>query len=324
MKLKQLRVFFVLAASLLLAQTKAAAQAAHEETVSIDTTGGKVVGSLMLPASPGRVPVALIIAGSGPTDRDGNNRIAGTNNSLKMLAQALAAAGYASLRYDKRGVGASLAAAPTEADLRFDSYVADAVAWSAMLARDARFSSVVVIGHSEGSLIGMIAAEKTKVSGFVSIAGSAQRLSSTLRQQLAGNLTPALAAENERILTSLEHGELSGQVPAALNALYRPSVQPYLISAFQHVPAKRIVMLRVPVLIVQGTTDLQVTVAEAEALKKARPQATLAIIPGMNHVLKLAAGDRTQQARSYADPALPIAPQLIAAITSFLRSVPVR
>lgn len=292
---------------------------AREEPTTLDTPTGKLAGTLLLPATGAKVPVALIIAGSGATDRDGNTAgTKGPNNSLKMLAAALADAGIASLRYDKRGVAASMAAAPPEADLRFDMYVDDATAWAAKLKSDQRFSSVLVIGHSEGSLIGMLAAQRAGAAAYVSISGAAQSVSDILRKQLAGKLPPELAAENERILKSLERGELAGAVPPALTAFYRPSVQPYLISWLKYVPAERIGALKMPVLIVQGTTDIQVGVEQAQALQAARPGAQLAIVPGMNHVLKLVPAGLDQQIPSYTDPTLPLAPQLVAAIVKFV------
>ena len=111
-------------------------------------------------------------------------------------------------------------------------------------------------------------------------------------------------------------------MPPALAALYRPSVQPYLISWMKYVPAERIVALRVPVLVVQGTTDIQVGVDEAQALAKAKPDAALAIIPGMNHVLKEVPDDPQRQMASYGDPSLPLHPKLAPAIVAFLRGVP--
>jgi len=303
----------------------AAAAAVREEPVTLDTPTGKLAGTLQLPAAGSKVPVALIIAGSGPTDRDGNTVGAkGPNNSLKMLAAALADAGIATLRYDKRGVAASAPAAPPEADLRFDMYVDDAAAWAEKLKADRRFSSVVVIGHSEGSLIGMLAAQRTGAAAFVSISGAAQSAADILRKQFAGKLPPELAAESERILSSMERGEPAGAVPPALAAFYRPSVQPYIVSWLKYVPANRIAALKMPVLIVQGTTDLQVGVEQAQALQAARPGAELAIIPGMNHVLKLVPADMNQQLASYTDPALPIAPQLVAAIVKFVHEAPAR
>jgi pimeloyl-ACP methyl ester carboxylesterase len=304
--------------------THAAAQV-REEAVTLTTAGGQLAGTLALPVSSAKVPVALIIAGSGPTDRDGNSALApGHNDSLRMLATALAGNGIASLRYDKRGIGASAAAMTVESALRFDTYVDDAAAWTAKLKADPRFSAVIVIGHSEGSLIGMLAAQRANASAFVSISGIAQSASAILRKQLAGKLPPDLALENERILASLEHGELPGSVPAPLAGLYRPSVQPYLVSWIKYVPADRIAALRMPVLIAQGTTDIQVGVDEAQALKTARPDAVLAIVPGMNHVLKLVPADKQQQDASYGDPTLPLAPQLVGAIVDFVHTQPDR
>lgn len=318
MKLEHLKRFAV---AVLFGYAAVAAAAQKEEVVTLDTPTGKLTGTLTVPAADGKVPLALIIAGSGPTDRDGNNTISGRSDNLKMLAQALADAGVASLRYDKRGIGASAAARPKEeADLRFDMYVDDAVAWLDKLRADARFGQQVVIGHSEGSFIGMLASQRTRPAAYISLSGIADAASVVLRKQTAGKLPPDLAAANERILSSLEQGKLANDVPAPLAMLYRPSVQPYLISWFKYVPAQTIGTLKMPVLIVQGDNDLQVGVDQAQGLKAAKPDATLAIIPGMNHVLKIVPADPQQNLASYANPSLPLAPQLVTSVDEFLRA----
>lgn len=300
----------------------AAAQAAPaaEQALVLETAGGAVHGSLHPAVAEGRTPVVLIVAGSGPTDRDGNSAvIAGRNDSLRLLAEGLAAAGFSSVRYDKRGIAASKSAAPDKAALRFDTYVEDAAAWIARLKSDPRFGPVAVIGHSEGALVGMLAAQRAGASAYVSLAGVADAPGAVLRRQLAGRLPPPLAADNERILASLEQGKPAAGVPAALMTLYRPSLQPYMISWMHYVPAARIGALSIPVLIVQGTTDIQVGVDQARALKAARPDASLVLIEGMNHVLKEVPPDRDRQLASYANPALPLHPQLVPAIAGFLR-----
>jgi pimeloyl-ACP methyl ester carboxylesterase len=303
------------------AAAQAMAAPAGEQAMTLETANGAVHGSLRLPAGEGKAPAVLIVAGSGPTDRDGNSAmLPGRNDSLKMLADALAQAGIASLRYDKRGIGASKAAMPDEAQLRFDTYVEDAAAWIAKLQVDPRFTSVAVIGHSEGALIGMLAAERAGAAAYVSLAGVAESPGAVLRKQLAGKLPPPLAADNERILASLEQGKPVAELPPALMALYRPSVQPYMLSWMKYVPAARIAALHMPVLIVQGTTDIQVGVEQAQALKAARPDAQLALIPGMNHVLKAVAADAPNPVASYGDPALPLHPQLAPVIVGFLRT----
>jgi pimeloyl-ACP methyl ester carboxylesterase len=215
-----------------------------------------------------------------------------------------------------------------EADLRFDMYVDDAIAWIAKLRSDPRFSTITVIGHSEGSLIGMIAASRSKADAYVSMAVVAKPAGQILRDQLRPQIgsVDALWQQNESILTSLEAGKPVDPLPSplatvpGLASLYRLSVQPYLISWFKYTPSAEIVKLSTPELILQGTTDVQVGTAEAQALKAAKPAATLVLVDGMNHVLKHVV-DPAQQAASYSNPALPIVPEVPNAIAAFIRTV---
>jgi hypothetical protein len=288
---------------------------------TLKTPMGTLQGSLLLPkgataAKP--VPVVLIIAGSGPTDRDGNNSvIPGKNDSLKMLAEGLAAKGIASLRYDKRGIAGSQGVGPGENDLRFDMYVDDAAAWAAKLKADKRFSRVFIAGHSEGSLIGAIAAQRGKADGYVSIAGLGRPADVVIRMQLMGQLSPDLRGFSDKALSSLKAGKTVDDVPPALAVLYRPSVQGYLISWFHYEPVEEIKKLTIPVLVVQGTTDIQVTVDDARALAAAKSGSKLELIEGMNHVMKLVS-DPGRQVASYGDPSLPVAPHLVDVIAGFV------
>ncbi len=294
-----------------------AAPAAGDAPYDLETPTGVLRGSLRLPETPGPHPVALIVAGSGPTDRDGNQpRL--LNDSLKQLAAGLAAEGIASVRYDKRGIAASRAAAPAEKDLRFDHYVADAAAWIERLRADKRFRRVAIVGHSEGAAIAALAAERSRVEAFVSIAGLASRGSDVLRVQLKPKLPPELYAKAERLIAALEKGEDPGAVPEELATIFRPSVQPYLASWFRVVPAEAYARLEAPILIVQGEADIQVSVAEARALKAAAPRATLEIVPRMSHVLKAVTGDPASQMRGYTEPAVPILPALAPRIAGFI------
>jgi len=306
------------------AAADAAASGIIELPVSLASSGGGIQGSLLLPRSTARLPVVLLVAGSGPTDRDGNSRGgAGRSDSLKLLASALAEAGFASVRYDKRGIAASAGAMTREADLRFETYVQDAAAWAAQLGADPRFSGVAIVGHSEGSLIGMLAARQAKVASFVSIAGPGTSASKLLRVQLAGKLPPELAERNEQILRALEAGTQVDDVPQALAALYRPGVQPYLVSWFKYTPSAEIGKLTCAVAIFQGDTDIQISVSEAELLARGKPDAELHVIKGMNHVLKMVPTDRATQIASYGDPSLPVSPELIDSLVNYLqRSMP--
>lgn len=277
-------------------------------------------GSLLLPGGAAKPLVALIISGSGPTDRDGNSLgLPGKNNSLKLLAEGLAREGIASLRYDKRGVAASAKALSAESNLRFDHYADDAAAWIELLRKDSRFGGVAVIGHSEGAALGLLAAQRGGVAAYVSLAGIGRDAATVLREQLKGKLPPDLAERSEQILQSLQRGETVADTPPMLAALYRRSVQPYLISWFKVDPSREIARLKMPVMVIQGTTDVQVSMADAELLVAAKPEAKLLRVEGMNHVLKAVSGSGAQQVPSYSDPALPLAPGLVEGLAAFLK-----
>ncbi len=288
--------------------------------ISLETESGRLFGTLE-GAPEKNSHVVLIHPGSGPTDRDGNSPvIPGANNSLKYIADHLSKKGIASLRIDKRGIAASQAAGMKEVDLRFENYVEDCAAWAAELKKRG-FSKVVILGHSEGSLIGMIAVMKSGAAGFISVAGPARPANEILEEQLAGKLTPQLKKQSDDVLSSLTKGEMNDEVPAALNSLYRPSVQPYLISWFAYDPSAEIAKVDVPVLILQGTSDVQVPESAALALKKNAKDATVVIVEGMNHVLKEAEMDNASQMKAYSDPELPVCQELLDAAVKFVQGL---
>jgi len=295
---------------------------AAEHPVSLDVGGGTLYGTELLPdgvPAGARVPVVVLHAGSGPTDRDGNSKLLpGPNDSLRMLAEGLARHGIASVRYDKRAIGSSALPVWKEENLRFDDYIGDAVAWLRKLRADGRFSKVVMAGHSEGAQIAEEACALGGADGCVLIAGAGHPLDEILREQLREQLPPPLMMESDRILASLKAGKPVDRVPPPLMSLYHASVQPYLISVFQHDPRTAIAALKMPVLIVQGTSDIQVKEDEAKTLAAAAPGARLVIVDGMNHVLKMVGTDDALQQKSYASPDLPVAPQLIDAVSSFV------
>ena len=302
-------------AALLLAATSLSA-----EEVTLQTMKGALYGTLLMPANvTAKVPAAVIISGSGPTDRDGNSAMLhGKNDSLKMLAEALARRGIASLRYDKRGIAASRASAASEADLRFETYIEDAIAWGNKLRGDERFSSVAYVGHSEGSLIAIIAAQRLPAGRLVSISGTARPAGDLILSQLKTRLSPDQFVVASKIIGTLTFGRTVTDVPMEFASLFRPSVQPYLISWFRYDPSAEIRRLKIPILVVQGTTDIQVMPDEARRLAAANPNASLVMVEGMNHVLKDVTSDDAAQLKSYADPALAIDAKLVDAIAGFL------
>lgn len=295
---------------------------AGTSTDSVASGGVTLYGTLIVPNN-AQTPVALIVAGSGPTDRDGNSPLLpGKNNSLRYLAEALAQRGIATLRYDKRGIGQSRVANLSEAELRFDHFVHDAAAWGRRLATDRRFSSVVVIGHSEGSLIGMLAAPEIPASRVVSIAGAGAPAGDVIIRQLSAQLHPTLLAQATAAVHKLRRGEVLDTIPPGLFSLFRPSVQPYLISWFRHDPALVAGRLGVPLLVVQGTHDMQALEEDARAIAASHPRATLQLIQGMNHVLKQTPAGRLEQLPAYSDSTLAVDRTLVDAIARFVMHPP--
>ncbi len=320
-------LFLALAASAIAAEPPASAPLPRlvGEAIELNTDSGTLYGTIDLPAGNGPWPIVLIHPGSGPTDRDGNSRLSTqtlSNDSLKLLGRGLASRGIAALRIDKRGVAASGKAVLKERDLRVETYVDDAAAWIALLRRDPRFGKFGIIGHSEGTLIGLMAAKKEKVDAIVCLCGLARPLQDVLRVQLKGALPKELYEACEKIMVELAAGREVPEkdVPTSLTALFRPSVQPYLISEFQLDPAKIVAELTVPVLVVSGTADIQVTLEDGKRLAAAKPACTLLEIEGMNHVLKHAEKTgRLEQLPLYMDPSIPLEPKLLVGLEAFLK-----
>ena len=288
----------------------------QEEEITLKTKTGDIKGSLLVPSNSEKASVVLIISGSGPTDRNGNNPNM-TNNSLMMLANELKKNGIASLRFDKRGIGESSSSGMQESDLRFENYVNDVKGWVDLLKESNKFSKIIVLGHSEGSLIGMIASQKAEVEKFISVAGAGNSAGDIIREQLKAQ--PAFVLNQSLpIIEKLENGEREENVPQMLYALFRPSVQPYMISWFKYDPQIEIAKLNKPVLIVQGTTDIQVSVLDADKLASANNKAQKQIIEGMNHILKEADMDRLKNIQTYSMPDLPLKKPLTEIIVKFI------
>lgn len=276
-------------------------------------------GTLLKPAGNEHPPVVLLISGSGPTDRNGNQGGTGPGE-LRQLAEALAEKGIASLRYDKRAVGRSTVAGLREEDFVLNAFVDDAVAWLDWLRQRPDLGPRIIAGHSEGGLIALLAAKRAPVAGIVLLATPGRRLGNVIRDQLqAFGMAPALQAEASTIVAALERGETVPSVSPALHALFRPSVQPFMISELAIDPVKELKTLTLPLMIVSGGHDLQISSADAALLSAQRPDATRLDVPGMNHVLKMAPADRAGQQDAYSNPNIPLAAGLSDAIADFVR-----
>ena len=276
-------------------------------------------------------PLVLIIPGSGPTDRDGNNPLGVRAASYRLLAEGLAARGIASLRIDKRGMFGSRAAVADPNAVTIDDYVLDLHAWRAALRREGFIQSPWLLGHSEGGLVGLAAVNAgVEVSGLLLLCTSGQRWGALIRAQIAANPANApLLPQVDSMLAGLEAGRrmsVEGLHPGLL-PLFAPVIQGFLISVMALDPAALMAGWDGPTLIVQGGQDLQVSLEDAALLKSGRPEAQIRLLPSMNHVLKdVPPNNPAANLAAYANPSLPLASGLIAVIEDRLLtpSAPVR
>lgn len=293
----------------------------EEAMVSMEVANGTMLGQLELPEGDGTYPLMIIIAGSGPTDRNGNSLLMpGKNDSLKMVAEELAKQGIASIRYDKRGIGQNEGLSGKEEDTSFDNFVEDASSWVDFARKDSRFSKVGIIGHSEGSLVGLAAAVQTNADAYISVAGAGRTIDQVLLEQLGAQLPEELFKESQQILEQLKQGNKVEKVSSQLESMFRSSVQPYMISWLKYDPAALIAQLKAPALIINGTYDLQVSVEDAKLLHEANDTSKLLIIEKMNHVLKETTENANDNMKTYTDPDLPLAAGLMDGIVEFMKN----
>jgi pimeloyl-ACP methyl ester carboxylesterase len=289
-----------------------------ETDIVLNTKTGKIFGTLCEPIGFAKGPVALIIAGSGPTDRDCNSSLGLKTDAYKILAHKLASQNIATVRYDKRGLGESQAAMKSESDLRFEDYVNDASDWVKLLKSDKGFTKVIIIGHSEGSLVGMIAAKTGYADKYISIAGAGESIDKILKRQLS--VQPKSFQDSAfPIIDSLKAGKTVSHVDPMLNSLFRLSIQPFLIDWMKYNPAEEIGKLNLSVLILQGTNDIQVQVEDAKELSAGDKNARLILLENMNHIFRIVESTGKQaNVATYNNPALPIDPELVSAICDFI------
>jgi pimeloyl-ACP methyl ester carboxylesterase len=287
-------------------------------------TSGPVTleATLTLPGGTGPWPAAVIIAGSGPTDRNGNSPAGVSTDTYAMLARGLAERGIASIRYDKRGLPATKGTFDISA-MTLHDYAADAAAAARAVAARRDVGPVSFIGHSEGGTLALLAArEGAPVKRLVLVSAAGRDLTTILREQLGRQLAPAMLAQFDTAWGAYLKGETFKPVPG-LDALFVPINRRFMQSWVNLNPAELLRGLALPTLVLQGETDLQITPEDAAALRSARPDVRVVILPGVNHVLKLASGKTVaEQMTAYTTRSLPLAPGVVAAIADFMLAAP--
>lgn len=302
-----------------------APKSVKESAFSFRSDGLELPGTLTLPASYSHpIPIVLIVAGSGPTDRNGNSagalRAQNNSNLYAILAWQLADAGIASVRYDKRILGDNLKKLVVDS-LSIDDFVDDALAGARALAADKRFSKVILLGHSEGAGLVLQAANRgAPVAGVVMMSGAGRPIMTVIREQLSRQLPPEQLVKWDSASARYLRGEPVGDVLPGLMSLLQPANRRFMQTWSKYEPTAEIARLKVPVLIVQGGKDIQVSEADARALAAAQPAATLLLIPNANHVYRAATTtDLRGQIKLYTDPTIPVVPELGAGIVRWLR-----
>jgi pimeloyl-ACP methyl ester carboxylesterase len=308
--------------ALVLAQGLNTGAAPVETLVEAPGPTGPLKGTMLAPPV-GHGPAVLIIAGSGPTDRDGNSPGGILAAPYRLLAEGLVAHGVTTVRMDKRGLGGSVGATPDGNAVTIPDYVTDVHAWVALIRKRTDALCIWLLGHSEGGLIAMVAAKSQQdVCGLVLVSTAGRPMGEVLRDQIKAN--PANASLLDQTLPAIDSLEAGKRVdiadmPPQLQRLFNPRVQGFLISVFSYDPVQVLKDFPKPVLILQGQRDIQVHEADARNLKSADPQATLVLLPDVNHVLKaVTSDDIAANIAAYSNASLPLASGVLDAIAEFL------
>lgn len=293
---------------------KTFSQNAHFSSQDI-SVNNLIDGTLLLPNTIKKPNLVIIIGGSGPTDRNGNQSFL-KNNSLKKLAEGLSKKNIATYRYDKRIVK-QIRLGIIDKDILFDDFVTDAISVIDYFKQKNSFKHIYVLGHSQGSLVGMLAA-KARVDGFISISGVGQTIDNIVIEQI-NKTYPIFLKDANRIFNELRQGKKTNDYPKELASVFNKDIQGFMMNWMQYNPQDEIKKLKMPILLIGGTKDLQVEPKEAELLHDAVPNSTLQLIDNMNHVLVTIEGDAIENSKSYNESFIEISSQLLDHIINFIK-----
>ena len=285
---------------------------AHAEESKIRV--GPIDAYLTVPANVEKPPVALLIAGSGSTDHDGNGPKL-KPATLKKLSEQLVARNIATLRYDKRGAGGWKKEFGRPEDFRFKDLVDDAASLVDYLRGSGKFSRIAVVGHSEGGLVGILTANRVPLDRLVLLATSARKQGDLLKAQLEKQLPPEKLEPIEKAIDAIMAGQIVDPPPEGL--AIAPVMQPSIASAFNEDPIDPLKKVNVPTLVIAGGRDRQLARVDFLALTAADFAAKSLWLPNMNHVL-VDVSDEADDVASYDQAERPLDPALTDTVANFI------
>ncbi len=293
-----------------------------ETAIEAKGPSGPLRGTLLRVENP-NAPVVLIIPGSGPTDRDGNSGTALQTSSYRLIAEGLFQSGISTVRIDKRGMFASAMAVADANATTIADYVADVESWIKVIGAATNQHRVWLLGHSEGGLVALAAAQKnSNICGLLLVATPGRPLGDVLATQLKAN--PANAPIFDETLVTIDQLKLGHRVDTsrlnpALATLFDPSIQGFMIDLFSYDPAKLVGSYKGPILILQGKRDIQISEADAKLLASANQNAKLVMLENTNHILKhVQSDDLGENLSTYTNPNLSLAEGVIKALSEFV------
>lgn len=313
------KVFFLLLSNFIgfaIFSQKQTVKFTREEDLVLQTEAGALYGTLSIPDSKDSSSIlAILISGSGPTDRNGNSANRFYPNTHKLLSRALNKYGISTFRFDKRGVGESFMSIADASKITFLNYLNDIHEWVTLFAKQKKYKHIILLGHSEGGIIAIKESQQNLVSATVLLSTPGFPIDSILVTQLK-NKMPSQLENAKQILASLRKGQTVSTVNPSLSFLFHSNNQPFLISLIQIDPATEIQKVNIPVLILQGDKDQQVSVEDAQKLKQANPRSELIILSGMTHSLKHTSNSVNS---NITDQANDIMPEITSSIIEFLK-----
>ncbi len=287
----------------------------NESEISINKF---IDGTLTIPKNAEKPNLVILIQGSGPVDRNGNANMM-KNDASKKIAHQLAANEIASFRFDKR-IFKMQRLNIQEQDLKFEDFVTDVDSILSYFKQQNQYEKIILAGHSEGSLIGILAAQQEGADAFISLAGAGRSIDSIVVEQLSKQ-SAELAQNARESFDEIKATGTSTNYNPLLVSIFRPSVQPFIGSWMQYDPAQEISKLKIPVLVINGSFDIQVDETDANRLHEANPDSKLVILEKMNHIFRKIDGDALENTKAYNQPELPLHPELIPTLVDFIDTI---